>query len=100
LDKAYQDHGLLFCYDDGRLLPPEYVTRYFERLAYEAAGLPRYAYKTSRMDRFGNVGRVVHMSVGTLSARQDQAVGLLRPRCGVLQPTAPLGSLIHHLRSP
>jgi len=37
--EAYQDHGLVFCREDGRALDPDWVTHTFERLAHQA-GLP------------------------------------------------------------
>ena len=36
----YQDHGLLFCWEDGRPPHPDTITARFNRLA-DAAGLPR-----------------------------------------------------------
>jgi hypothetical protein len=36
---AWQDHGLVFCLEDGTPLYPNWVTARFERLATEA-GLP------------------------------------------------------------
>jgi len=36
---AWQDHGLIFCRDDGRPWNPDYVSRRFRRLAAEA-GVP------------------------------------------------------------
>lgn len=37
--KAYQDHGLLFCREDGTPYSPDYVSKHFQRLSAEA-GLP------------------------------------------------------------
>ena len=49
----YQDHGLLFCWEDGRPPHPDTITRRFKRLA-ERAGLPladlhdvRHSYATA-----------------------------------------------------
>jgi integrase len=49
----YQDHGLLFCWEDGRPPHPDTITRWFKRLA-AAAGLPeidlhdvRHSYATA-----------------------------------------------------
>jgi integrase len=52
----YQDHGLLFCWEDGRPPHPDTITRRFKRLA-GAAGLPlidlhdvRHSYATAGRD--------------------------------------------------
>jgi integrase len=52
----YQDHGLLFCWEDGRPPHPDTITRRFKRLA-ERAGLPlidlhdvRHSYATAGRD--------------------------------------------------
>jgi integrase len=37
--EAWQDHGLIFCRDDGTPYPPDYVSRRFKAIA-KAAGLP------------------------------------------------------------
>lgn len=37
--QAWQDHGLIFCRDDGTPWPPDYVSRRFRELA-KAAGVP------------------------------------------------------------
>ncbi|GLZ12098.1 hypothetical protein Acsp04_23330 [Actinomadura sp. NBRC 104425] len=37
--EAYQDHGLVFCREDGRPLVPSWVSKHFKELAREA-GLP------------------------------------------------------------
>jgi integrase len=37
---AYQDHGLLFCWPDGRKIYPDTITRQFNRLV-DRAGVPR-----------------------------------------------------------
>jgi len=34
--EAYSDHGLVFCHEDGRPLHPEYISRHFERLAFQS----------------------------------------------------------------
>ena len=52
----YQDHGLLFCWEDGRPPHPDTITRRFKRLS-ERAGLPlidlhdvRHSYATAGRD--------------------------------------------------
>jgi integrase len=52
----YEDHGLLFCWDDGRPPHPDTITRRFKRLS-ERAGLPlidlhdvRHSYATAGRD--------------------------------------------------
>jgi integrase len=42
----YQDHGVLFCWEDGRPPHPDTITRRFKKLA-AAAGLPRSTCTTS-----------------------------------------------------
>lgn len=37
--EAWEDHGLIFCRDDGTPWPPDYVSRRFRELA-KAAGVP------------------------------------------------------------
>ena len=56
LGPDYQDHGLLFCWEDGRPPHPDTITRRFKRLA-ERAGLPlidlhdvRHSYATAGRD--------------------------------------------------
>jgi integrase len=56
LGPDYQDHGVLFCWEDGRPPHPDTITRRFKRLA-AAAGLPeidlhdvRHSYATAGRD--------------------------------------------------
>ena len=56
LGPDYQDHGVLFCWEDGRPPHPDTITRRFKKLA-EAAGLPeidlhdvRHSYATAGRD--------------------------------------------------
>jgi len=53
---GYQDHGLLFCWEDGRPPHPDTITRRFHKIS-EAAGLPainlhdvRHSYATAGRD--------------------------------------------------
>jgi hypothetical protein len=57
LGPDYQDHGMLFCWEDGRPSHPDIITRRFKKLA-AAAGLPeidlhgvRHSYAYQFQDR-------------------------------------------------
>ncbi len=47
LGEAYQDHGLVFCIEDGRPLDPRAFTRHLDRLL-ASAGLPKMAFHDLR----------------------------------------------------
>ena len=47
LGDVYQDHGLVFCQPDGKLLDPRNFTRAFERLLKQA-GLPHIRFHDGR----------------------------------------------------
>ena len=104
LGPDYHDHGVLFCWPDGRPPHPDTITRRFKQLA-AAAGLPeidlhdvRHSYATA-----GKIGRVA--SDASFGSRRERALpaaqravlrfgrlgGLLRTRTdlGLYEPAVP-----------
>ncbi len=85
----YPDHGKLFCYEDGRPIHPDTITRRFNRLV-DRAGLPRitlhgvrHSYATLAMDAGINPKivseRIGHSNVGfTMQTYVQRSPGLDR----------------------
>lgn len=67
----YQDHGLLFCWDDGRPPHPDTITARFNRLA-DAAGLPRIRLHDVRHS-YATAGRLARVDPKALSRRVGHA---------------------------
>jgi integrase len=63
----YQDHGLLFCWEDGRPPHPDTITARFNRLA-QAAGLPRIRLHDVRHS-YATAGRLARVDTKALSQR-------------------------------
>jgi integrase len=67
----YQDHGLLFCWENGKPPHPDTITRLFKRLA-AAAGLPEIDLHDVRHS-YATAGRDVKIDWKALSARIGHA---------------------------
>jgi integrase len=67
----YQDHGLLFCWEDGRPPHPDTITVRFNRLA-DAAGLPRIRLHDVRHS-YATAGRLARVDTKALSQRVGHA---------------------------
>jgi integrase len=67
----YQDHGLLFCWEDGRPPHPDTITARFNRLA-DAAGLPRIRLHDVRHS-YATAGRLARVDTKALSQRVGHA---------------------------
>jgi hypothetical protein len=65
--EPYQDHGLLFCWEDGRPPHPDTITTRFNRLA-QAAGLPRIRLHDVRHS-YATAGRLARVDIKALSQR-------------------------------
>lgn len=63
----YQDHGLLFCWDDDRPPHPDTITARFNRLA-EIAGLPRIRLHDVRHS-YATAGQLARLDPKALSQR-------------------------------
>ena len=71
LDHAYQDHGVLFCWQDGRPTHPDTITRRFKQLA-AAAGLPEIDLNDVRHS-YATAGRNARIDWKALSKRIGHA---------------------------
>jgi integrase len=67
----YQDHGLLFCWEDGRPPHPDTITRRFKRLA-QKAGLPLIDLHDARHS-YATAGRAAKIDWKALSQRIGHA---------------------------
>jgi integrase len=67
----YQDHGLLFCWEDGRPPHPDTITVRFNRLT-GAAGLPRIRLHDVRHS-YATAGRLARVDTKALSQRVGHA---------------------------
>jgi integrase len=67
----YQDHGLLFCWENGRPPHPDTITRRFQKLS-ESAGLPKINLHDMR-HTYATVGRNARIDWKALSKRIGHA---------------------------
>jgi len=65
--EGYHDHGLLFCWEDGRPPHPDTITTRFNRIA-AAAGLPRIRLHDVRHS-YATAGRAAKVNTKALSRR-------------------------------
>jgi integrase len=67
----YHDHGLLFCWEDGRPPHPDTITVRFNKLA-DATGLPRIRLHDVRHS-YATAGRLARVDTKALSQRVGHA---------------------------